>query len=42
MKKNIQVTDDFLNGKILMVLSTKSTPKAPVKLTKKNPKKYLI
>ena len=35
--KNI---DDISKGKILLVLSTKSLPKTPVKLTKKNLKNY--
>ena len=40
-----QFKDDILNGKIIFKLSTKSLPKAPVpktpvKLTRKNLKKY--
>ena len=33
--------DDVSNGKIMMVLSTKPLPRTPVKLTKKNLKKFL-
>ena len=40
-KDVIQVTDDILNGKEMMVFSTKSSPKDSVKVTKKNLKKYL-
>ena len=40
-KEIIQVTGDILSGKIMILLSTKSTPRAPVKITKKNLKKYL-
>ena len=34
-------TDDILDGKIKMEISTKSLPKTPVNLTKKNLRKYL-
>ena len=36
-----QFKNDFSIGKIQMVLSTKPLPKPPVKLSKKNLKKYL-
>ena len=36
-----QFMDDILNGKIKMEMSTESLPQTPVKLTKKNLKKYL-
>ena len=40
-KKVAQLIDDILKGKIKMETSTKSLTKTPVKLTKKNLKKYL-
>ena len=40
-KEVAKYIDDISNGKILMVLSTKSLSKTHVKLTKKNLKKYL-
>ena len=40
-KQVAQFNDDILNGKIKFELSTKSSPKTPVKLTKKNLKKSL-
>ena len=40
-KKVKQFIDDTLDEKKMMELSTKSLPKTPVKLTKKNLKKYL-
>ena len=40
-KQVAQLNDDNLNGKIKFELSTKPLPKTPVKLTRKNLKKYL-
>ena len=40
-KKVAQYIADISNGKLMMVLSTKSIPKNPVKLTKKTLEKYL-
>ena len=40
-KEVTQYIDDISNGKIVMVLSKKSLPKTPVKLTKRNIKIYL-
>ena len=39
-KKITQFIDDILNGKIKTEISTKPLPKTPVKVTKKNLKKY--
>ena len=40
-KEVISVTDDVSKGRIMMVLFTKSSLKAPLKVTKKNLKKYI-
>ena len=41
-KEVAKFTDDILDGKLKMVISTKPVPKTPVKLTKKNLKTFRI
>ena len=41
VKEVLLFTYVILNGKLKMLITTKSPPKTPVQLTKKNLKKYL-